>query len=260
MNPSLRLLHSAREEGAAGAVALATSAKKLHGKKAPGRPQTFKVSNNFGAPRRRNPPQAAKLDGREIELGTPKKRPAEGTPRRMAQGKEVKFPFRLDCKRAYATRGAQARPPAVAAKYNNPDNRANQRPYGGHEKAGAPNLPAKGRQGLIFASSDKDNSDGDDIVRGGATKPVMCQASAATKDGHGVRTVRADKDDPDNDESASAGARYQHGSEPRQLRPSSTAGSAGPLARPRAGTTTRSQAAVRTARTATTVRPWAPKN
>jgi hypothetical protein len=178
----------------------------------------------------------------------PKKRPAEGTPRRMARGGEVKFPFRLDCERAYAAWGAQARPPAVAAKYDDPDDQANQQPYGSHEKAGAPKLPAKGKQGLIFASSNKDDSDGNDIVCGGATKPAVRQASAATKDGHGVRTICADKDDPDND-----------GSKPWRLRPSLTAGLAGPLARPRAGTATRSQAAVRTARTATTVCPWVPK-
>jgi hypothetical protein len=80
INPSLCILHIVREEGAAGAVAVATSAKKLHEKKAWGSPHTFKVSNNFRAPGRQNPLQAAKLDGAEIELGTPKKRPAEGTP------------------------------------------------------------------------------------------------------------------------------------------------------------------------------------
>jgi hypothetical protein len=135
----------------------------------------------------------------------------------MAQGGEVKFPFHLDCKRAYATWGAQARPPAIAAKYGDPDDRANQRPYGGHEEAGAPKLPAKGRHGLIFASSDKDNSDDSDIVCGGATKPAVRQALAATKDGQGVRTVRANKDNPDNNESASAGAR-----KPAWLRTSAT--------------------------------------
>jgi hypothetical protein len=207
INPSLCLLHSAREEGAAGAVAVAMSVENLHGKKAQGSPQTFKVSNNLGAPGCQNPPRAAKLDGTEIKLGTPKKRPAEGTPRRMARGGEVKFPFRLDCKRVYAARGAQARLLAGAAKYSDPDNWANQRPYGGHEEAGAPKLPAKGGHGLIFASSDEDDSDDDNILRRGATKPAVHQAFAATEDGHGIRTVWADEDDPDDDRSASAGAR-----------------------------------------------------
>jgi hypothetical protein len=188
-------------------VAVATLAKNLHGKKAWGSPQTFKVSNNFGAPGRQNPLQAAKLNGTEIKLRTPKKRSVERTPQRMAQGREVKFPFRFDRKRAYAAGGAQARPPAIAAKYGDPDNRANQQPYGGHKEAGAPKLRAKGGHGLIFASSNKDNSDDNDIVRRGAMKPSVHQASAATKDGQGIRTVRANKDDPDNDESASAGAR-----------------------------------------------------
>jgi hypothetical protein len=178
----------------------------------------------------------------------------------MAQGGEVKFPFRLDRERAYAARGAQARPPAVPAKYNDPDNRANQWPYGGHKKAGAPKLPAKSGQGLIFASSNEDDSEGNDILHRSATKLAVRQALAATKDGHRIRTVRADEDDPDDDESASAVARYQHGFEPWRLQPSSKAGSARPLARPRGGTATRSQAEVRTAQTATTVRPWAPKN
>jgi hypothetical protein len=71
INPSLCLLHSARDEGTAGEVAVATSAKKKHGKKALGGLQTLKISNNFGAPRRRNPPRAAKLDGGEIKLGMP---------------------------------------------------------------------------------------------------------------------------------------------------------------------------------------------
>jgi hypothetical protein len=125
----------------------------------------------------------------------------------MAQGGEVKFSFRLDHERAYAARGVQARPPAGATKYGNPDDWADQRPYGGHTAAGAPKLPAKGGRGLIFASSNEDNSDDNDIVRGGATKPAVRQALAATKDRHGNRTVRANEDDPDDNESVSAGAR-----------------------------------------------------
>ncbi len=119
----------------------------------------------------------------------------------------MKFPFRIDCKRAYASWGAQARPPAFATKYGDPDDRANQQSYGGHEEAGAPKLPAMGGHGLIFASSDEDDSDDNNIVRGGATKLAVHQASAATKDGQGVRTVCANEDDPDGDESASASAR-----------------------------------------------------
>jgi hypothetical protein len=48
------------EGGAAGAVAVATSAGKKQGRKAPGGLKTPRVSNNFG---RRNPLHAAKFDG-----------------------------------------------------------------------------------------------------------------------------------------------------------------------------------------------------
>ncbi len=192
---------------------MATSAEKKHGKKAPGGPQTPKVVGG-----RRNSPQAAKLEGREIKLRTPRKRPAEGTPRKMAQGGEVKFPFRLDRKRAYAAPSAQASPPPIAAKYNGPDDRANQRPFGGHGKAGAPMVPAKGGRGLKVASSDKDNSDHDEIVRVGATRPVVLQALAAAKHGHGFKLARVDGDNLDDHESASTGAR-----KPAWLRASATA-------------------------------------
>jgi hypothetical protein len=111
INPSLCLLHSERDEGATAAVAVAKSAEKKHNKKAPGGLQTLKISNNFRAPGRRNPLQAAKLNGREIKLGMLRKRPANGIPHKMAQGREAKFPFCLDCERAYTTRSAQASPP-----------------------------------------------------------------------------------------------------------------------------------------------------
>ncbi len=107
------------------------------------------------------------------KLGTPRKRPAEGTPRKMAQGREVKSPLRLDCKRGYTVWSAQAKPPAIAAKYDDPDDRTDQRPYGGHGKAGAPKVPAKDGHGLKIASSDKDDSDDDEILHMGATKPAL---------------------------------------------------------------------------------------
>jgi hypothetical protein len=143
----------------------------------------------------------------------------------------VKFPFRLDRERAYATRSVQARPPAIATKYADPDDRADQRPYGGHGKAGAPKVPAKGGHGLKVASSDKDDSDDDEIVRVGATKPALLQALVAAKDGHGVKIACVDKDDSDDDKSTSPAPASRHGSKPQRLQPSSTAGSAGPLAK-----------------------------
>jgi hypothetical protein len=137
----------------------------------------------------------------------PRKRSAEGTPGKMAQGGEVKFPFRLDCERAYAAWSEQARPPAVTAKYDDPDDRADQRPYDRHRKVGAPRVPAKGGQGSTVVSSDKDDSDANEIVRMGATKPAVLQALAATKDGHGVKLACINKEDPDDNKSMSVGAR-----------------------------------------------------
>ncbi len=85
IDPSLCLLQdSMRDEGATGAVAVATSAKEKYGKKAPGGLQTLKISNNFGSTGRRNPPQAAKFNGGGSELRMRRKRPAEGTPHKMA--------------------------------------------------------------------------------------------------------------------------------------------------------------------------------
>ena len=68
-------------------------------------------------------------------------------------------------------------------------------------------MPAKDGHSLKIASSNKDNSDDDEIVRVGAMKPALLRASAAAKDEHGVEIARVDEDDSDNNESASAGAR-----------------------------------------------------
>jgi hypothetical protein len=64
------------------------------------------------------------------------------TPRKKARGGEVQF---LSAERAYTAQSVKAKPPAIAAKHNDPDNRTNQRPYGGHRKVGAPKAPAIGR-------------------------------------------------------------------------------------------------------------------
>ncbi len=119
----------------------------------------------------------------------------------------MKFPFRLDCKRAYAAWSMQVKPPAIATKYIDPDDRTDQQPYGGHGKAGAPKVPAKVGHSLKIVSSNKDNSDDDEIVRVGATKPALLQALAAAKDKHGVEIARVNEEDSDDDESASTGAR-----------------------------------------------------
>jgi hypothetical protein len=103
-----------------------------------------------------------------------------GTPCKKARGGEEQFPFRLDRARAYAAQSAKAKPPTIATKHDEPDNRTNQRPYGSHGKAEEPKAPAKGRHGHKITSRGKDGSDGDEIARGGATKPASLQALAST--------------------------------------------------------------------------------
>ncbi len=62
--------------GTAGAVAVATLARKNQGKKAPGGLKTLKVSNNFGPAGHWNPPRAAKFDGRVREPEFPGRTPS----------------------------------------------------------------------------------------------------------------------------------------------------------------------------------------
>ncbi len=102
-----------------------------------------------------------------------------GTPRKKARGGEAQFLFCLDRVRAYTAQNAKAKPPAIAAKHDNPEDRTNQRPYGGHGKAEAPEVPAKGGRGIKIASHDEDDSDDNEIACVGATKPALLQASAA---------------------------------------------------------------------------------
>jgi hypothetical protein len=79
------------DRGTAGAVAVATWAKKKQEKRAPGGHETFRVSNNFRPAGRRNPSRAVKLDGGVCELelvgGTP-------SPPKKARGKETPFLLR----------------------------------------------------------------------------------------------------------------------------------------------------------------------
>jgi hypothetical protein len=86
--------------GAAGAVAVAMTARKKQGKKTPGGLETLKVLDNFGPARRQNPPRAAKFD-----CGVCKLESAGGTPspHKKAQGKEAAFLCRPDRKKVFAT-------------------------------------------------------------------------------------------------------------------------------------------------------------
>jgi hypothetical protein len=94
INPLLQILWmESDDEGAAGAEAVATWAKKKQEKRAPGGHKTFRVSNNFGPARSLNPSRTVKLDGgvRQSELagGTP-------SPPKKARGKTAPFLFRPD--------------------------------------------------------------------------------------------------------------------------------------------------------------------
>jgi hypothetical protein len=104
INPSLRT--NGGDDGAAGALASATSAEKNQGSRAPRWP---KVSNNFGSvPTRRNPARGAKIDGSvaeaEVAGGSPRKKPHGPSPRKKPRGEET-FLLRLDRAKATAERG-----------------------------------------------------------------------------------------------------------------------------------------------------------
>jgi hypothetical protein len=95
------------------------------------------------------------------------------------KGGEAQFPFPLDRARAYAAQNAKAKPPAIAAKHDNQDDRTNQWPYGGHRKAEAPKVPVKGGRSIKIASLNKDDLEHDEIARVGATKSALLRASTA---------------------------------------------------------------------------------
>jgi hypothetical protein len=104
INPSLRT--NGGDDGAAGALASATSAEKKQGNRAPRGP---KVSNNFEvAPTRRNPARGAKIDGGVAEAeaagGSPRKKPRGPSPRKKLRGEET-FLLRLDRAKATAKCG-----------------------------------------------------------------------------------------------------------------------------------------------------------
>jgi hypothetical protein len=156
INPSLQILWmDSGDGGAAGAVAVATSARKKQGKRAPGGLKTLKVSNNFGPAGHYNPPPAAKVDSgvREPEFagGTP-------SPHKKARGKEASFLFRLNRKKASATAkgGCDVEAEAVA-KDDSDDNKGTSIVVGpNREKAFA---AAKGRRDIEAKAVAKDDLD-----------------------------------------------------------------------------------------------------
>ncbi len=73
------------DEGAAGKLAVAMSAKKKKGEKDPGGLQTLKISNNFVLKGHWNPPKQPSPIAGGNELGTPRKWFKKGTPRKRRE-------------------------------------------------------------------------------------------------------------------------------------------------------------------------------
>ena len=129
INPSLRT--NGGDDGAAGALASATSAEKKQGSRAPRGPR---VSNNYGSfPARRNPTRGAKIDGGVAEAeaagGSPRKTPRGPSTRKKPRGEET-FLLRLDQAKATAEHG-RTEPVELDG---DPDDRAD----GGRPKKGLP--------------------------------------------------------------------------------------------------------------------------
>ena len=129
INPSLRT--NGGDDGAAGALASATSAEKKQGSTTP---RGLKVSNNFGLVQaRRNPARMAKINGGGGEAEAagmlPRKKPHGLSPQKKPCGKET-FLLRLDRAKATAKHG-RTKPIKLEG---NPDDRADS----GRPKKGLP--------------------------------------------------------------------------------------------------------------------------
>jgi hypothetical protein len=134
INPSLRT--NGGDDGAAGALASATSAERKQGSRAPRGP---KVSNNFGAaPTRRNPARGVKIDGgvaeAEVAGGSPRKKPHGPSPRKKPRGEET-FLLRLDRAKATVERGRTEPSGPKDPPQGDPDDRAET---GGVSEGGRP--------------------------------------------------------------------------------------------------------------------------
>ena len=141
INPSLRT--NGGDDGAAGALASATSAEKKQGSRAPRGP---KVSNNFDpVPARRNPARGAKSDGGVAESeaagGTPRKKPQNLSPRKKPRGEEV-FLLRIDRGKAIAKQG---RKEAITLEdpQGNPQGNPDERTEAGRPKEWSPKTTTK---------------------------------------------------------------------------------------------------------------------
>jgi hypothetical protein len=195
INPLLQILWmDSGDGGAAGAVAVAMSAMKKQGKKAPGGLETLKVSNNFGPAGRRNPPRAAKVDGgvREPEFAgrTP-------SPLKKARGKEASFLFCLDCKKASAAaKGGRNVEAKAITEDNSDDNKGASIIVGPDRKKVF--AAAKGGRDIEAEATAKDDSDDDK----GASVGRPRRETRAIKGGRGAVVVTGrpkagqDLDDP----------------------------------------------------------------
>jgi hypothetical protein len=212
INPLIQILWmDLGDGGAAGAVAVATSARKKQGKKAPRGLETLKVSNNFGPAVHHNPPRAAKVDGgvREPEFagGTP-------SPHKKARGEEASFLFRPNCEKATAAaKGGHNVEAKTIAKDDSDDNEGTSAIIcPNHKKAftaakggrddnsdndkGASVVVCPDREkAFAAAKGGRDDDFDDDKGASNVVRPDCKKAFAAAKGGR--------DDDSDNDKSTS---------------------------------------------------------
>ena len=166
INPYIWILwNGTGDEEAAGVVSGATELQKRQEKGGVRGPTYPKVSSNFKAIRRRNPPRAAKFEGGvskpEVPGGTPQKRRNNGIPCKKARGGEDPFLFRADRERARAVEHVKANPPGIVTQCD------------GLGNAGAP----KATYGVEAETVDKFTSD-DKVARVGARAWAARQALA----------------------------------------------------------------------------------
>ena len=185
INPSLRT--NGGDDGAAGALASATSAEKKQGSRAPRGP---KVSNNFGSvPTRRNPARGAKIDGGVAEAeaagGSPRKKPRGPSPRKKLRGEET-FLLRLDRAKATAKRG-RTEPIGLEDPQGDPQGDPDDRTEtGGPSEGGRPEkVPPRTTKPPPVTQEDAGAGDLDSGVRRGRRRRRWTRAS--------LRRTRADR-------------------------------------------------------------------
>ncbi len=226
------------DEGTTGAVAVAMSARKKQGKKAPGGLKTLKVLNNFGPAGRCNPPRAAKVDS-----GVHKPEFAGGTPNphKKAQGKEASCIFHPNRKKASAAAkgGRDVEADAIAEDDSDDDKGASVVIRPNREKVFA---AARGRHNAEAKAVTKDDLDDDE----GASVGRPRRKTRAIKGGRvamvltGWPKARQDPEDP-----ADRAGNGLPEAGPAKVPPES--GCASPLEPPSAGTASPSRSSTKMA-------------